>query len=242
MILLLSDLHLPNEPSPLREGFLRFLAGPARQAEAVYILGDLFEYWVGDDVGVDDYAAEISALRALTASGVAVYFIAGNRDFLVGRGFAKATGVQLLGDPLVVELGGVKTLLSHGDLLCTDDKSYQRWRRFSHNRVAQWLFMRLPKSRRHAIAGGLRHKSGADKRNKPSAIMDVNEAAVVAAMKRYGVTRLIHGHTHRPADHLLRVGVDRATRLVLADWHDEHMEYLTVDAREGCVRRRIELR
>ena len=240
MILLLSDLHLPNEPSPLREGFLRFLAGPARAAAGVYILGDLFEYWVGDDVGLQDYAPEVAALRALTAGGVPVYFVAGNRDFLVGRAFAQATGVQIVGDPLVVELGGVRTLLSHGDLLCTDDKAYLRWRRFAHSRLAQWLFLRLPKARRHAIAGGLRHKSGADKRNKPSAIMDVNEAAVVAAMKRHGVTRLIHGHTHRPADHLLRVGLDRATRLVLADWHDTRMEYLSVDTASGCARRRLD--
>lgn len=241
MQLLLSDLHLPNEPSPLREGFLHFLRGPARAAQAVYILGDLFEYWVGDDVGCVDYATEVAALRELTAAGVPVYFIAGNRDFLVGKTFARATGVQILGDPVLVELGGVPTLLSHGDLLCSDDKRYQRWRRFSHNRIAQWLFLRLPKARRHAIAGGLRHQSGAEKRNKPSAIMDVNEKTVQATMRRYGVTRLIHGHTHRPADHLLRVGLDRVARLVLADWHVDCMEYLSVDASEGCVRRRLEL-
>ncbi|WP_020650299.1 UDP-2,3-diacylglucosamine diphosphatase [Solimonas variicoloris] len=239
MILLLSDLHLPNEPSPLREGFRHFLAGPARQAQGVYILGDLFEYWVGDDVGLEDYAPEIAALRALTASGVPVYFIAGNRDFLVGRRCAQASGVQILRDPLVVELGGVPTLLSHGDLLCTDDRRYQRWRRFAHNRVAQWLFLRLPKARRHRIAGGLRRQSGAEKRNKPAAIMDVNEQTVQATMRRYGVTRLIHGHTHRPADHLLRLGPQRGTRLVLADWHPQRMEYLSVDA-QGCVRRCIE--
>ncbi|MFT4047426.1 MAG: UDP-2,3-diacylglucosamine diphosphatase [Solimonas sp.] len=240
MVLLLSDLHLPNEPSPLREGFLRFLAGPARGAEAVYLLGDLFEYWAGDDVGIEDYAPEVAALRALTANGVPVCFIAGNRDFLVGRGFSKATGVRLLGDPVVVELGGVKTLLSHGDIFCTDDRAYQRWRRFTRNRLAQWLFLRLPKAHRHAIAGNLRQRSGADKRNKPSTIMDVSEATVVATMKRYGVTRLIHGHTHRPADHLLRVGLERAARLVLADWHAERMEYLSIDASEGFVRRLVE--
>jgi UDP-2,3-diacylglucosamine hydrolase len=239
MILLLSDLHLPNEPSPLREGFLHFLAGPARQAEAVYILGDLFEYWVGDDVGLTDYAPEIAALRALVSAGVPVFFMAGNRDFLVGRRFSQATGVQLLDDPLLVELGGVPTLLSHGDLLCTDDKGYQRWRRFAHNGIAQWLFLRLSKARRHRIAGGLRQQSGAEKRNKPSAIMDVNEGTVQAAMRRHGVLRLIHGHTHRPADHLLRVGTQRGTRLVLADWHADRMEYMAVDA-QGCVRRRVE--
>nr|WP_206370849.1 UDP-2,3-diacylglucosamine diphosphatase [Solimonas marina] len=240
--MLLSDLHLPNEPSPLREGFLHFLAGPARKAEAVYILGDLFEYWVGDDVGLVDYAPEIKALRDLTDRGVRVHFMAGNRDFLVGQRFAAATGVTLLEDPLVVTLGGVPTLLSHGDRYCTDDRGYQRWRRFSRNRVAQWLFRRLPQTRRHAIAGGLRHQSGAEKRNKPSAIMDVNDVAIRTALTRQVVTRMIHGHTHRPADHLLQLrGGIRATRIVLADWREAGpsgaplMEYLKVD--DGGVMR-----
>lgn len=239
MILLLSDLHLPNEPSPLREGFLQFLAGPAREAKAVYLLGDLFEYWVGDDVGLVDYAPEAAALRTLTASGVRVFFMAGNRDFLVGRAFAAATGVAILDDPQVIELGGKRTLLSHGDLFCTDDRGYQRWRAFSRSRPAQWLFLRLPRARRHAIAGGLRQQSGADKRNKPAAIMDVNADAVRAAMQAHGVTRLVHGHTHRPADHLLQLaGGRRATRIVLADWHPDRMEYLAVDGRR-CVRKRL---
>jgi UDP-2,3-diacylglucosamine hydrolase len=241
MILLLADLHLPNEPSPLREGFLHFLDGPARNAEAVYILGDLFEYWVGDDVGLDDYAAEVAALAALQRSGVALFFIAGNRDFLVGRRFAEATGATILDDPQVLDLGGTRTLISHGDRYCTDDAAYQRWRRFSRNRVAQWLFTRLPRGRRHAIAGGLRHKSGAEKRNKPSSIMDVNDGSIRAAMQRHRVTRMIHGHTHRPADHLLQLprGV-RATRIVLADWHAQRMEYLSVDAHGRCVRRLVD--
>src|SRR3546814_1113392 len=115
MILLLSDLHLPNEPSPLREGFLRFLDGPARAAEAVYILGDLFEYWVGDDVGLHDYAAEVAALQTLSSSGVKLYFMAGNRDFLVGRRFASASGTRILKDPQLVDFGGMRTLISHGD-------------------------------------------------------------------------------------------------------------------------------
>ncbi|NGY06226.1 UDP-2,3-diacylglucosamine diphosphatase [Solimonas terrae] len=241
MILLLSDLHLPDEPSPLREGFLHFLEGPARDADAVYILGDLFEYWVGDDVGLKNHAAEVAALAALHRSGVALYFMAGNRDFLIGAGFAAATGVTLLQDPQVLELGGTRTLISHGDRYCTDDVGYQRWRRFSRNRLAQWLFMRLPRRRRLAIAGGLREKSGAEKRNKASAIMDVNEDAIRNAMQQHGVSRMIHGHTHRPADHLLQLRAGaRAMRIVLADWHPDHMEYLSVDAYGVCVRRRIE--
>src|SRR3546814_11864933 len=123
MILLLSDLHLPNEPSPLREGFLRFLDGPARAAEAVYILGDLFEYWVGDDVGLHDYAAEVAALRTLSSSGVKLYFMAGNRDFLVGRRFASASGARILKDPQLVDFGGMRPLISHRDRSCSAEES-----------------------------------------------------------------------------------------------------------------------
>ena len=227
--LFLSDLHLPDEPSPLREGFRRFLAGPARGARAVYILGDLFEYWIGDDVGVQAYAGEIAALRALTASGIAVYFMRGNRDFLVGKGFAAATGVQLLRDPLIVDLYGRRTLLSHGDLWCTDDVGYQRWRSFSRNRLAQWTFAKLPVTRRQAIAGGVRGQSASAKRNKAESIMDVNAAAVGKAFLRHGVDRIIHGHTHRPATHTQQFDGRKVERIVLADWREDYMEYLAVD-------------
>ena len=143
--ILLSDLHLPPAPSPLREAFLRFLAGPARQADSVYILGDLFEYWIGDAEGLAHYAPEARALKALTAAGVPVYYQHGNRDFMVGADFFEATGVTLLPDPATVELGGVSTLLSHGDLFCTGDLAYQRWRRFSRNPLSQWVYRRLPR-------------------------------------------------------------------------------------------------
>ncbi len=227
--LFISDLHLPDEPSPLREGFLRFLDGPARSAKAVYILGDLFEYWIGDDVGMQAYAAEIASLKALTASGVAVYFMHGNRDFLVGKRFATATGVQLLHDPLTVDLHGHRTLLSHGDLWCTDDVGYQRWRRFSRNCIAQWIFSMLPLARRQAIAGGVRGKSASAKRNKAESIMDVNADAVVQAFQHYRIDRIIHGHTHRPATHALSLAAGNAERIVLADWREGQMEYLAVD-------------
>lgn len=238
MILLLSDLHLPSSASPLRDGFLRLLEGPARQVQAVYILGDLFEYWVGDDLGLADYASEAAALRALTGAGVAVYFMAGNRDFLVGRRFAAATGVRLLRDPQLLSLGGRPTLLSHGDRYCSDDRSYQRWRRFSRNALAQSLFRLLPRGRRQRIAASLRARSDAGKRNKPEAIMDVNAQSVLQAMHHYGVKRLIHGHTHRPADHLLHMGTQRGERLVLADWRAERMEYLLIDD-QGVAQRRV---
>jgi UDP-2,3-diacylglucosamine hydrolase len=226
--LLLSDLHLPPEPSPLREGFAHFLSGPARAARRVYILGDLFEYWVGDDAGVVDYAEEVRALAALVRYGVPVYFQHGNRDFLVGRVFCAATGVRLLSDPAVVDLEGRPTLLSHGDLFCTDDVGYQRWRRFARNPVAQWLFRHLPESRRRRIVGGIRGRSDAGKRNKPESIMDVNPASVASALRRHGVRQLIHGHTHRPGDHRVELNGETCERHVLADWRPERMEYLKV--------------
>lgn len=224
--LLLSDLHLPDEPSPLREGFLHFLSGPARDAQAVYILGDLFEVWIGDDIGLGRHAAEVSALHALSDAGVAVYFMHGNRDFLIGRRFAEATGARLLQDPVTIDLEGTPTLLGHGDRWCTDDLPYQRWRRFSRNRFAQWLFMRLSPERRRSIAGDLRGKSDQGKRMKTAAIMDVNAEAIAQAFQSTGVTRMIHGHTHRPDMHRLEIDGRRVERVVLADWRPDRMEYL----------------
>lgn len=226
--LLLSDLHLPPRPSPLREAFRRFLDGPAREASAVYLLGDVFEYWVGDDVGLQTYAAEAAALSGLVAAGTPVWFMHGNRDFLVGEAFGRRTGVWLLPDPVVVELGGQPTLLSHGDLFCTGDRAYQRWRRFSRNRLAQRLFLALPKQRRKRIAGGLRGESDIAKHDKPDAILDVSPEALEAAFGRYGVQRLIHGHTHRPALHRLELGGRIRERIVLPDWRPETMDYLAV--------------
>ncbi len=233
--LFVSDLHLPNGPSSLRDGLIRLLGGPARATHAVYLLGDIFEYWIGDDVGLRDHAPVIDALRALRDSGVAVYAMHGNRDFLFGRAFERASGVQLLPDPTVVDIDGVPTLLSHGDLWCTDDQAYQRWRRFSRNRFAQWVFLKLPQSRRLSIAGGLRGQSADAKLSKTVEIMDVNPSAIEAAFRHYGVTRIIHGHTHRPEDHTLTVNGHAVERIVLADWHADRMEYLV--AEHGHLRR-----
>jgi UDP-2,3-diacylglucosamine hydrolase len=228
--LFISDLHLPAGPSPLREAFGRFLAGPARGAEAVYILGDLFEVWIGDDAGLAEYAREASALRALTDSGVPVYFQHGNRDFLVGPRFAEATGVRLLPDPAVVDLHGTPTLISHGDLFCTDDVRYQRWRRFARNRLIQAVFNRLPRATRERIAGGVRAGTTADMKSKPLDIMDANESAIEAAFGEHGVARLIHGHTHRPRDHRHVTGRSESVRHVLADWQPGRCEALRVDS------------
>lgn len=236
--LLLSDLHLPAEPSPLREAFQRFLEGPARSAETVYILGDLFEVWIGDDLGLQAYAPEIGRLAALTQAGVRVGVMRGNRDFLLGSDFEGLTGAHLLADPLRIDLYGVATLLSHGDLFCTDDVAYQRWRRFAHNRVAQTIFLTLPRAWRERIAGGVRGRSDQDKRAKSVEIMDVNPQAVRAALAGSGVERLIHGHTHRPGEESLDVDGRRRERVVLADWRPDRLEYLEVTP-EGLRRRTV---
>lgn len=227
--LLLSDLHLPSGPSPLRDRFLAFLSGPARGAERVFLLGDLFEYWIGDDVGLRVYAAECEAIRELVAAGVPVAVQAGNRDFLLGRAFCAATGARLLDDPVVETVAGEPVLLSHGDIWCTDDVGYQRWRRFSRNPATQWLFARLPVALRERIAGGVRARSGSSKVHKAEAIMDVNPRAIEAAFRDHGVTRMIHGHTHRPAVHEMEVDGRGCRRRVLPDWRPERMEYLRVD-------------
>lgn len=233
MILILSDLHLPNAPSPLRDRFIAFLDGPARTAEAVYLLGDLFEYWIGDGEGLAEYAAEAAALRRLRDSGVRLYFQHGNRDFMLGRRFAKAAGLALLADPLIVDLAGTPTLLSHGDIWCTDDLAYQRWRRFSRNPVAQFIYRRLPRKWRQGVAGKARSGSA----SKPVAILDVNPQAIEQAFATHGVRRIIHGHTHRPTEHALTIDGRPVERLVLSDWHGAHCEYLEVDA--AGLRRRL---
>lgn len=214
----------------MRQHFLSFLEGRARAAESVYILGDLFEYWIGDDVGMQVYAPEVAALAALCARGVPVWFQHGNRDFLVGRDFAALTGVAPLQDPVVVDLYGTRTLVSHGDVFCTDDVAYQRWRRFSRNRPAQWMFGRLSRERRERIAGGLRSGSDAAKANKPENIMDVNAGAIARAFAHHRVRRMIHGHTHRPGEHRVALAQGEGERIVLADWHDDRSEVLEVDA------------
>ena len=228
--LFLADLHLPREASPLRERFLAFLEGPAVHAGAVYLLGDLFEVWIGDDVGVHDYPAEVAALSALTARGVPVYFQHGNRDFMLGRDFFQLTGVQPLPDPCRIGLYGQPLLISHGDVFCTDDVGYQRWRRFSRLRWAQWLFMRLPVARREKISGGIKNTSAAAKRNKAENIMDVNAQAICAGMRQHGVKRLIHGHTHRPGSYVVDLPSGAAQRIVLPDWRPDVSDYLQVTA------------
>lgn len=229
-ILLLSDLHLPLQASPFRVAFCRFLDGPARAASRVYILGDLFDFWIGDDAGLRDYATECGKLAALTASGVPVFFQCGNRDFLVGRRFAEATGAQLLPEYQIVNLPLGRTLLTHGDALCVDDVAFQRFRRLTKLRWLQRLFVALPAWLRWRITKRVQNANTDAKSGKPTTIMDVNQDAVRATMRTHGVTHMIHGHTHRPGRYALDDADQSLDRVVLADWRPDHMEYLACDS------------
>ena len=229
-VLFVSDLHLcPSRPT-IHRLFLDFLSGPARGAEALYILGDLFEYWAGDDDLPDPFNASIAtALAACVTSGVKMFFMRGNRDFLVGERFAGAAGVTLLADPTLIDLRGQPTLLTHGDDLCTDDTAYQDFRR--KVRAPAWIddFLAQPLRERKREIARLRALSETEKKKKPAAIMDVNAGAVADLLRRHGYPRLIHGHTHRPAQHEHLVDGRRCERWVLADWY-EHGSYLRADS------------
>jgi UDP-2,3-diacylglucosamine hydrolase len=218
--LFISDLHLSEERPAANERFIDFLEGRARRAEALYILGDFFEYWIGDDDLEEPFNAVIAGLlRGVTRGGVPAYVMHGNRDFLLGERFCAATGAQLLADPTVHEVAGVKTLLVHGDTLCTDDEDYQAWRRTARSSAWQRDFLARSRPDRRSMILGLRDKSKAVVQAKPAEIMDVNPAAVADAMRRHGVTRLVHGHTHRPGRHKLELEGRAAERWVLPDWY-----------------------
>lgn len=231
--LFISDLHLTAERPAANGRFFRFLDDTAAAASELYILGDLFEAWVGDDALADPLHAEVAAaLRALSARGVRVYLMHGNRDFLLAEAFCHASGAKLLPEPYVADLYGVSTLLMHGDTLCTDDVDYQHLRRMVRDPAWQAAFLRRPLAERVAMARELRNRSEQIKGDKRPEIMDVNAAAVATAFRRHGVQRMIHGHTHRPARHCLVVDGVACERWVLPDWYDTG-GYLACDA-TGC--------
>ncbi len=219
--LFISDLHLSAERPRLIEQFIRLTRNEARKAEALYILGDLFEAWLGDDAVLPEMTTAIEALKTLTESGIPVYVMAGNRDFLMGEGFAAMSGVKLIDDPTIIDLYGTPTLLMHGDTLCTDDVIYQQVR--TQVRDPAWIAAALAMSieERIATAKKMRTQSQAHTQNTAEEIMDVNADAVAEALRQHGVTRLIHGHTHRPAIHSLKVNGQPATRIVLGDWYQQ---------------------
>lgn len=219
--LFISDLHLDAARPETTTLLSRFLLDEAVRAEAVYILGDLFEAWVGDDDDSEPGATVATELRALRDNGVPVYFMRGNRDFLIGPDYAARAGLGLLPDPCVLNLYGEPTLLMHGDLLCTDDVAYQAFRRQVRDPNWQQDFLAQPLPARREFAAKARLASQAHQRGAMETIVDVSPPTVEAIMSRYGVRRMIHGHTHRPAVHSLNVDEQTAQRIVLGDWYTQ---------------------
>ncbi|MDH3947784.1 MAG: UDP-2,3-diacylglucosamine diphosphatase [Gammaproteobacteria bacterium] len=219
--LFISDLHLSADRPDITSLFIQFLNNEARQAEALYILGDLFEAWLGDDMVLPEYAEAIAAMKALSGSGVPVFIMHGNRDFLLGETFASMSGTTLLDDPTTIDLYGKPTLLLHGDTLCTDDVKYQQFRAMVRNPAWQQQMLALSPEERLALAKQYREMSQAETGNKAEDIMDVNQQTLEQVMKSKGVYHMIHGHTHRPAIHDFNIDSQAATRIVLGDWYEQ---------------------
>ena len=233
--LFISDLHLDATRQEITELFLKFLREEARRASSLYILGDLFEAWIGDDDDDPHHAQVMDALGELTAAGVPVPLMHGNRDFLIGEGFIRRTGVKLLADPAVIDLYGGPTLLMHGDTLCTDDKEYQMVRRMLRDPAWQRDYLAKSLEERRAIASHARAQSKAHTAAQAEYIMDVNQTAVEDVMRRHQVTRLIHGHTHRPAVHRFKSSEGKnLERIVLGDWYEQSSR-LTWDEQGGML-------
>ena len=218
--LFISDLHIDTGCPEITRQFLDLVAGEARGAEALYILGDFFESWVGDDAADPHQTAAILGLKALTDSGVPCFVMHGNRDFLLGGRFCHLSGARLLPDPLLVTLYGEPVLVMHGDALCTDDSAYQRLRATVRNPNWQRQFLALSVEARRFLAGAARMGSQKHTAALEPAIADVNPQSVAAALRGAGAGTLLHGHTHRPAIHPLTVDGRACTRIVLGDWHD----------------------
>lgn len=219
--LFISDLHLDECRPEVTDCFLHFLAGKAREVRSLYILGDLFEAWVGDDA-VDEHQRQIiDGLRAYTDAGHDCSLIHGNRDMLIGQRFVTETGIRLLNEPAIISLGDTRAILLHGDRLCTADAGYQRFRQIVRNPVVQKLFLSLPVSIRRRLARWLRTRSGQHTVRKSPEITDVTQTAVEALMRQHQVRLIIHGHTHRPAIHDFTLDGAPARRIVLGDWYTQ---------------------
>jgi UDP-2,3-diacylglucosamine hydrolase len=234
-LLFISDLHLSPAIPHTVAGFERFIARTANEARAVYILGDLFEYWIGDDMLATPFAQQVAAtLRSLSQRGIALYLMQGNRDFLLGRRFAEAASGTLLPDPYVLEAFGRSVVLAHGDALCTADAAYQRFRRISHSRAGRCFFLSWPLRWRLALAERMRNKSHTTWTSERMAIADVTADAVAGLFRSSGTVTMIHGHTHLPALHRPIVDGTPAERWVIPDWDLDHGKprggYLKLDS------------
>lgn len=233
--LFISDLHLCTSRPQTTRLLLEFLSGPARGAQALYVLGDLFEYWAGDDDLDEPFHRQVcAAFRTLNDAGTPVFLLHGNRDFLLAERFAEASGMVLLDDPHLTEIDGHRVLMTHGDTLCTDDVAYQQFRNQVRDPAWQQAFLAQPLAARKAQIEALRMRSETEKSHKAEAIMDVNPDAVIALLREFNHPEwLIHGHTHRPGKHVIDDQGYTSTRWVLSDWYDTG-DYLRCST-EGCV-------
>lgn len=227
-ILLISDLHLEQERPDISRAFLHFLESRAPQAQALYILGDFFEVWMGDDAITPFQRSIAHALHQLSERGTRIYLMHGNRDFLLGKDFCREAGCTLLPDPSVIELNGERALLMHGDSLCTQDAGYMKLRRWLRNPISLFILRNLPLSTRQKLARKLRNESRTQTQLKACDITDVTPDEVQRTMSHHQVRTLIHGHTHRPATHSLQINGQGAQRIVLGDW-DSKAWVLQVD-------------
>jgi len=218
-----ADIHLqPEGNHPINIAFMHFLKEQAPLADALYILGDLFEMWVGDDIGLEAYPEFIDEFKRLTNAGLPIYIQYGNRDFLMKTAFCSATGITLLNDIVVKSIYSEPYLFLHGDTLCTDDKGYQKMRRIVRCKVVQWIFLHLCRKRRLLVGNKMRQSSKEHSQTKTEQIMDVNREAVIALFEAYpNVKHMIHGHTHRPQHHLIEYKDQTLHRWVLGDWRPE---------------------
>jgi UDP-2,3-diacylglucosamine hydrolase len=228
--LFVSDVHLTNARANIVRTFIAFLETKARNADALFILGDLFDEWLGDDDDKAPHAEVSDALAALTATGLPVSVVHGNHDFLLGKKFAKRSGCKLLGDDTTIDVYGTPALIMHGDTLCTRDVNYQSFRKMTRNPIMQKMFLSMSLEKRAEKAANIRSESSKDSALKPDDIMDVTPEAVDKIMRKRNVRHLIHGHTHRPAIHNFTLNEQEATRIVLGDWYEQDSVLIGDDA------------
>lgn len=230
--LFIADLHLSEARPDLTNAFIHFLATKATQADELYILGDLFEFWIGDDEQSPLQQQITLALKTLSEQGCRLFYSHGNRDFMIGKRFARECGMALLPPIYSCEIAGEQALLLHGDQLCTDDEAYQRFRRITSWPWLQWVFLHLPLSRRVKIAQQIRQGSHKGKQQKSRSIMDVTPSSVNDCFAQHQATLMIHGHTHRPMIHELSLdNGQKVRRIVLGDWNTD-LWYLQIDDRD----------
>jgi UDP-2,3-diacylglucosamine hydrolase len=227
-ILFISDLHLSPANKEQLSLVCNFLNSQKEQIDQLYILGDLFNTWLGDDIVPEEFLPFIDTIRFLSDSGIDCFLMVGNRDFMLGKQFAQQVGCKLISDPYLIELNGISTLLMHGDTLCTDDVDYQKYRRWTRKKWLQWLFLRLPRRYRNQISDKIKQQSNNQKQYKSAIIMDVNQQTVERTLAEFDVDLMIHGHTHRPAIHQL----GGANRIVLGDWQTDKVSYLFFDGQQ----------